>query len=372
MKRSKFLVLAVVLVTFLCGCGEKKPQEPEPYQDLFTGGTFDEYMVWTTDDERYSDLISQLSEKCESGFEGSLMVATDDRVIYAGGWNSTETDGKTRVNPFTTYEIGSVTKQFMAACILQQVQEGNIRTDETIDKYFSEFPYGSQITIDNLLHMDAGILDYYNCVNTFFKDKSQIESFHKGEMTDETILSFLNKSTLIFAPGDSFAYSNTSYYLLALILEQVTGKTYEEYMRQNIFEVCGMQNSTTTEVGNITSVPANGGEYWTVARCGRGVGDMHSNVCDILLWNRALMSHQIINSEQLQYMTEIRNGYSCGWMPGKSGNIEHDGITWSYYSRNAVLQTEDVGNVYVIIMTANPGKYYVFDQITNMVEKYFE
>lgn len=143
-------------------------------------------------------------------------------------------------------------------------------------------------------------------------------------------------------------------------------------MKENIFDVCGMQYSATTEVGNITSVPVKGGEYSAWARCCRGAGDIHSNVCDILLWDRALMSQRIIDSEQLQYMTEMRNDYSCGWMPRKSGKIEHDGATWSYFSRNAVLQVEDIGNVYVIIMTANPSKYDAFEYITNMVEKYFE
>ena len=372
MKRSKILAGAVVVVMLFTGCGGKKSQAPEPYQDLFTGGSFDENMVWSTEDERYSDLISRLSEKCELVFEGSLMVATDDQIIFAGGWNSTETDGETRVNPFTTYEIASITKQFTAACILQQVQEGNIRTDETIDKYFPEFPYGSQITVDHLLHMDSGIVDYANEWAAFFENESQFESYNKGEMTDETLLSFLNKSSLKFEPGERFSYSNTNYYLLALILEQVTGMTYEEYMKQNIFEVCGMQNSTNTEVGNITSVPANGGEYIPTARCFRGTGDIHSNVCDMLLWDRALMSNQIINSEQLQYMREMRNDYSCGWMPRKSGGIEHGGTSWSYETRNTVLQAEDIGNVYVIMMTPNPQKYNTFDYIISMVEKYFE
>ncbi len=247
-----------------------------------------------------------------------------------------------------------------------------MRTDETIDKYFPDFPYGSQITVDHLLHMDSGIVDYANEGDVFFENESQYESFVRGEMTDETILSFLNKSALKFAPGEKFDYCNTNYYLLALILEQVTGKTYEEYMKENIFNVCGMENSTTTEVGNITSVPAEG-EHFLFARCCRGAGDIHSNVCDILLWDRALFSHQIINSEQLQYMTEMRDGdYSCGWMPRERGNIEHGGTTWSYFTKNAVLQAEDIGNVYVIIMTANPSKDIVFEYIITMVEKYFE
>lgn len=369
MKKSTILVLAVALMMILSGCKEKEPQPQERYQDLFTGGSFDDNMVWTTDDESYSDLISQLSEKCESTLEGSMIVATDDKVIYAGGWNSIETDGETRVNPFTTYEIGSMTKQFMAACILQQVQEGNIKTDETIDKYFPEFPHGSRITVDHLLHMDSGIVDYVNEANIFFEDNSQFEAYNRGEMTDETLMSLINKSNLRFEPGKQFAYSNTNYYLLALILEQVTGKTYEEYMKENIFDVCGMPSSTNTKVGNITSVPANGGKYMAAARNARGAGDIHSNVCDMLRWDRALMSHQIINSEQLQYMTEMRNGYSCGWMSRMSGNIEHGGSTLSYISLNTVIQTKDMGNVYVITMTSNPGKAYVLQHIATMVEE---
>ena len=192
-KKSKIFVNAVSLALLLSGCGGKKPQAPEGYQELFTGGSFDEYMVWTTDDEQYSDLISQLSAKCENILEGSLMVATDDKVIYAGGWNSIETDGETRVNPFTTYEIGSVTKQMTAACILQQVQAGNLKTDETIDKYFPEFPYAHKITIDNLLHMDSGIVDYVNNPYKFYKGTgtNAATKFTDGKMTDEEIKEYI-------------------------------------------------------------------------------------------------------------------------------------------------------------------------------------
>lgn len=61
-------------------------------------------MVWTCDDEKYSDFISKLYEKCEDSFEGSLLVATDEQVIFAGGFNAVETDGETKVNAFTTYQ----------------------------------------------------------------------------------------------------------------------------------------------------------------------------------------------------------------------------------------------------------------------------
>ncbi len=375
MKRSKILVMALTLVLLLSGCGGKKPQAPEGYQDLFTGGSFDEYMVWTTDDERYSDLISQLSAKCETLFEGSFLVATDDQVIYAGGWNSIETNGKTRVNPFTTYEIGSLTKQFTAACILQQVQAGNLRTDETIDKYFPEFPHASRITIDNLLHMDSGIVDYNNNPYKFFENNgvNAIKSFRDGELSDEEILSYLNRTELEFEPGEKMAYSNTNYYLLALILEQVTGQPYKEYVQKNIFDVCGMEYSTSCEVGNITSVPAkmSGGEYMKTGKNARGAGDMHSNVCDMLLWDRALMSNKIIDEKQMEYMFKMREGYSCGWID-MGGYIEHTGGTIAYVTCNSILEVEGVGNVYIISMMSNGQESYFEVMLRNMVIDYFK
>lgn len=375
MKKSKILVTVVALVMLMCGCGAKKPQAPEGYQDLFKGGSFDEYMVWTTNDEQYSDLISLLEYKCGLVLEGSFLVATDEKVIYAGGWNSIETDGETRVNPFTTYEIGSLTKQFMAACILQQVQAGNLSTDETIDKYFPEFPYTSKITIDNLLHMDSGIVDYHNNPYAFFKNSgvNSRDKFESGQMTDEEIVSFLNRTELDFEPGTKMEYCNTNYYLLALILEQVTGQTYEEYMQKNVFDVCGMLNSTCCEVGNITSVPAkqSGGVYMETARGCRGAGDMHSNVSDILLWDRALFGNKIIDSEQLEYMLEMRNGYSCGWMD-MEGYIEHSGGTIAYSCLNTVIPVEGIGNVYVITMIPNSEEYYFEVKFRNTVLEYFQ
>ncbi len=371
MKKSRVWAFVLTMALGLSSCGVEKVQVPEGYETLFTNGSFDDNSVWTCDDEKYSDLISGLLKECDGTFEGSVMVATDDQVIFTGGWNALETDGKTVVNPFTTYEIGSLTKQFMAACILQQVQAGNIRTDETIDKYFPEYPYGSQITVDHLLHMDSGIVDYVNNPYVFFKGnvENAKEIMQSGQLTDEDILYYLNRTKLTFEPGKRFSYSNTAYFLLALILEQVTGQTYEEYMQKNIFDVCKMQNSTTTEIGNITSVPAPEAGYMQDARTSRGVGDIHSNVCDILLWDRALMAGEVINSEQLQYMTQMRAGYSCGWMDNGDGNIYHGGSTLGYVCVNKVFRVEDIGNVYVIAMTTNPDEAYIFELIFNVIKE---
>ncbi len=348
---------------------------PEEYASLFKKGSFDENMVWTTKNKEYHELIEELKTFCEKSAIGSVMLATDDEVIFAGGWNSIEIDGETTVNPFTTYEIGSITKQFTAAAILQLVQEGKLQTTDTIDKYFPKYPHGSKITIDNLLHMDSGIPDLINESRIFFNGRTaeEREAFMNGQMSDEEILEYLYKAELNFEPGQKYAYSNTNYYLLALILEQVTGETYKDYIEKNIFEACGMKNSTCTETGNMTSVPMpiDVKFYQAYGKSTRGSGDIHSNVCDILLWDRALVDGKVVDETQFTYMTTPRNGYACGLEIPEEGTLYHTGSTEGYLSMNVVYQKGEK-NFYLIQMCPYWGKASYLKNVLETVEDYLE
>jgi len=332
---------------------------PDEYKDLFVGGSFDENMVWTTNNSEYKELIESIQPICEESLYGSIILASDEEVIFAGGWNVLEIDGETTVNAYTTYEVGSITKQIMAAAILQLVDEGKLDVSETIDKYFPEYPHGDKLTIEHLLHMESGIPDYVNEPTAFYasardegKSPTEVHKnfMYKADLSEEQILEYLYKTDLAFEPGTRFSYSNTNYFLLAIILEQVTGQTYEDYIKENIFEVCGMENSTCTEVGNITSVPMPKGveDYGKWGRKCRGAGDIHSNVCDYLLWCRGLMNGKVLDETQLTYMTTPSKGYACGWFE-KDGNMVHDGGTISYFSLVCVYPTEEK-NYYLIYM----------------------
>lgn len=333
---------------------------PEEYKDLFVEGSFDENMVWTTNNSEHKEFIESIQPICEESMYGSVILANDEEVIFAGGWNAIEIDGETTVNPYTTYEVGSLTKPITATGILQLVQEGKLQTNETIDKYFPEYPYGEKITIDHLLHMQSGIPDLLNSPLLFFgnsveegKDHHDIydKFVYNGELSADEMLNCFYKTDLCFEPGSTYMYSNTNYVLLANILEQITGQTYEEYIKENIFEVCGMKNSTCTEIGNITSVPMPNGEkdYTKWGRAMRGAGDIHSNVCDFLLWCRALMNTELINETQLTYMTTPSQKYACGWFE-KDGGLSHSGHTLTYVAWIYVYRTEET-NYYSIYMT---------------------
>jgi len=386
-KKIFSLILAVLMmVSCICASGCSKPASdpevvsptepeivyenvPKEYADLFHGGSFDEDNIWTTDDESYTELTTKLGELCDKYYNGSLMVATDDKVVFAGGWQAKEVDGVTTVNPFTTYEIGSVTKQFCAVSVLQQVQAGKIDVNDTIDKYFPDYPHGSKITVDNLLHMDSGIPEMLS--DKFHDgDFQKNEAFMQGTMPDKELLEKLNGFALDFEPGKMMAYSNTNYWLLALILEQVTGQPYEEYVQQNIFDVCDMPYSSACTTGDLTSVPELGYDYMYTAKNCRGAGDIHSNVCDLLRWDRMLFSGKLLDEQQMEYMTTFRKGYACGWMEDGMKGLGHSGSTLAYVSYNRVFKTEDGENLYVILMTGNQGSVsYGLQNVLKTVNK---
>ena len=346
---------------------------PIQYSHLFENGDFDENRVWTGYDDEYAELIEELFTFCEENVVGSVMLAGDEDVFFAGGFNANEIDEETRVNPFTTYEIGSLTQSFTAAAIIQQIQAGNLSASDTLDKFFPDYPHGSKISVDNLLHMDSGIPDYVNESMKFFAGRTaeQYEAFMNGQMEDEVILDFMNKSELVFEPGKKSKDSNTNYYLLALILEQVTGMTYEDYVQAYLLDVCGLENTTCAQTGDLTSVPQGNGTYQTTGRVGRGAFDMHSNVCDILMWDRELMAGRIIDEEHLEYMTQVRNEYACGWFGEGENFIGQWGNTGGYLCINFVYRMEEE-NLYLIMMMPDGKKWPLPGKTTDILERYLE
>ncbi len=344
----------------------------EEYRDLFAGGSFDADLVWTCDNPEYSELTESLQEYCEK-LPGSFMLATDDEIIFAGGFNAMEIDEKTKVNSFTTYEIGSITQQFMSAAIMQQVQKGNLKTGDTIDKFFPDYDHGDQITVDHLLHMSSGIPDFLNESNKFFKGRTaeQYDAFMNGRMTDEEMLGFLYHAPLNFEPGKKAGYSNTDYYLLALILEQVTGETYEAYMQKNILEPCGLQATTCLETGNLTCAPEGNEAYMAIGKACRGVGDMHSNLCDILRWNRALLSGKVVDEAWLDELLDLSEGFNCGFMDMGDGAMATISMTEGYGAVDVIYQNNGEP-FYLICMTSHARSVLAVENIHEIILNYLD
>lgn len=354
---------------------------PAEYMDLFRDAEFAENKVWVSNKPEYAELIEDLKKSCEKNLDGSMIFATDDEVIFAGGWNATEIDGVATVSPFTTYEIGGLTQSMTAAAILQLVQDEKLKLTDTIGTYFPDYPYGDKVTLEHLLYMTAGIPDVLVEPDSFFagaadegKDPEQLgEIFKNGEMSDEEFLQYFYDTKLLVEPESGIYLSATNYILLAHILEQVTGQNYEEYMKENIFDVCKMLNSTCTETGNLSSVPIPAGKdaYMKCGKSCRGAADIHATPCDVLLFDRTLMAGGLMDYNYLSYVKTPKNMASCGWIMYGPNRLVQTGAGDGYVSMNYIYMVGDT-NYYFILMCPSVERMAFTQQIDWRISKFIE
>ncbi len=280
-------------------------------------------------------------------FNGSVLVAENGKVIYAGGIGFANAEWGVNNTTETKYLIGSLTKQFTAVLTLQLVSEGKLDLNGTVKQYLPNYPYdgGDKITIHHLLSHTSGI--------PRFRLNAYKENYRPLELIKRWKYERLN-----FEPGTRFEYSNPGYFLLGTILEEVTEKTYYEILQQNILKPLGMMHTGIDNTNAILKNRAsgyvkNGLDYVNADYISMSVpfsaGNIYSTAADLLLWDNALYSRKILSKKYLDLMfepkikQENRNRfYSYGWFvtkyPLKSNEdsltvIDHTGGIPGYSSR---------------------------------------
>ena len=167
-------------------------------------------------------------------FNGSILVADKGDVIYSKGLGLANMEWDIPNASDTKHRLGSITKQFTAALILQFVEQGKLDLNAPIAKYLKNYPkaQGDKITIHHLLTHSAGIPNYTS-LETF-------QDIYRNPYTPKEFLTVFQDSVLEFNPGEKFAYSNSGYFLLGVILEEVSGKSYETLLHENILSPLNM------------------------------------------------------------------------------------------------------------------------------------
>ena len=173
-------------------------------------------------------------------FHGTILLAVGNRILMNKGYGMADYSHRIRNSADTKYMIGSTTKHFTAILILQLAEKGLIKLDDTIDKYFPGGPVEKtgRITIRHLLLHQSGIPQCYSGFPEYFEKHSRI--YH----THDEYLQLIWQSNLRHEPGQGVTYSSPGYYLLGVILERVTRKSYAELLQENIFAPLGMVNTT--------------------------------------------------------------------------------------------------------------------------------
>src|SRR6185503_7383232 len=171
-------------------------------------------------------------------FNGSALVAENGKVTYKGAFGMANMEWNIPNTPETRFRLGSITKQFTATLILQLVEQGKIKLDGKLSDYLPDYrkDIGDKVTIHHLLTHTSGIPSYTGLPG-FFDNVSR----NPYKVTD-----FVKKyasGDLEFEPGSTFRYNNSGYFLLGAIIEKVTGKSYEQALKENVLDPIGMNNT---------------------------------------------------------------------------------------------------------------------------------
>lgn len=370
--KKKLLFLTLSFILLLVGCGSGKTPSLDIETDINNLSNV-EGNIYINEKPEYQKMTDWLLYVVkETNLRGSVIVATDDDIIFASGTRLLDIDGN-EVTPYTTYEIGSITKSFTATCIMKLVEEGKLSLDNTLKDFFPEYNYCSnydmvsQITISNMLHMRSGLPDYLNATEQFFNEelvaKLSSGDFQTKSLEDKLRSFFSQIDNNLFlenafncanvkTPDSEFEYSNTNYYLLSLIIEKITGKKYQEYVNEIILQPCKMSTTSSMTDGNVTaSFKTNAFLFDT--SYSKGAGDIHSNVVDLLKFERSLFGGYLLNEASMKEILNPIDSYGCGWFIGDE-EYHHDGKTPAFDTKNYIIEKD--GKRLYITMFANQGE----------------
>ncbi|MBQ3987773.1 MAG: beta-lactamase family protein [Ruminococcus sp.] len=338
MKRITALLLAAVLLCCLTACG-KSTEEPQPTTEATTQALTEAGAL-----QKIADAIIR-----QSGFEGVVMITQNGEVLAQSAVGNTNREPNAPVTPDTRFCVASVSKQFAATAITLLQEQGLLSTSDTIDAYFPDFVYGGSITIQNLLSMRSGLFTGDGIVPNSGEAPSLVPEEY-GFSYDNTMeenrqaaLAWLFEQPLNFEPGTRYEYSNSNYFLLAQIVEQVAGMPYEDFVRQRIFEPLGMSRSgfihELWHEDDVALPPAADAENFEAPIASgvlQGAADLVTTAGDIDKWLTALRQKTLLSEESYAEMTQDYSPndgrYGYGLMLHMPNGVGHTGMLSAYTS----------------------------------------
>lgn len=253
---------------------------------------------------------------------GALAIVQHGKIIYKKGYGMADLEHGVPISSKTVFYAGSVSKQFVAMAILLLEEAGKLSVDDDIRKYLPEIPvYDNTITIRHLLHHTSGLRDYLALVE--LRGGSYLDYMPK-EAVFELIC---RQKGLNFTPGEQYAYSNSGYFLLALLVERISGKTFRQFTQEHIFQPLGMEASFFND--NLYEMISNRAFGYRTADRGRfeplfmrfalvGSGGLYTTVEDLYKWDQNFYNNKLGKGQasliaKMQTNGKLNNGESCGY-----------------------------------------------------------
>lgn len=250
----------------------------------------------------------------------TILVSQNGQVIYRHAFGVRDRESRSPATTDTYFEIGSITKQFTAAAILQLQEAGKLRLDDKLSVYLPRAPHASEVTLRQLLSHTSGMPEYLDAV-----DKAK--SIDKPASFDQ-LMSYIENKPLDFPPGSHWSYSNTGYVLAGRVIEVVSHESYRHYVQAHLLSPAGMRHTfTSAEESGLPNMARgysnDSGRPQLAATIhasvGWAAGFLVSTVDDLEKWNVALRSGKIVTkadfalmSKSVQTTTQGDAGYGLG------------------------------------------------------------
>jgi CubicO group peptidase (beta-lactamase class C family) len=238
-----------------------------------------------------------------------VLVVKDGRVVFERGYGVSDLRTHHKIDEHTNFRLASLTKQFTATAIMLLVHDGKLRYEESLTEIFPGFPaYGRSITIRQLLNHTSGLLDYEDLMA---KQYGSTPDEQIPQMHDAGVLALLEKADATkFPPGTKWAYSNSGYCVLAMVVEKVSGKPFGDFLRERIFAPLQMTHTRAYEKGK-NEVPNRAyghtpqGAGWretdqSSTSATLGDGGIYTSVAELALWDSALRQHTLLTAEEMK------------------------------------------------------------------------
>lgn len=253
------------------------------------------------------DYLDQL--EAEQKFKGSLEITLGDTLLYQSNRGIRRLQSNRRIDSQSQFRIASITKSFTAVLIFKAIEAEKLKLNESIAQFFPTLKEAEHITISHLLHHQSGILSYTKD-DYFWEHRLQ-------EQSAEKLLEVISQLDREFSPGSETKYSNSNYFLLAQILEDLYQKPYATLLEEQILKPLHLQHTSLSALG-----PEMKSYHWeegtwqefpaTHLSLAKGSGDLYSSPYDLNRFFRALLRGKLIGDSSLRQMKEIVRRHGRG------------------------------------------------------------
>lgn len=301
---------------------------------------------------KLDSLLQRINKRHD--FHGAVLVAKNGSIVYENQVGIANFNKKTPVNKNSVFQLASVSKQFTAAAIMLLYERNKIKLSDTVNAYFPGFPYEG-VTIKNLLNHTSGLPSYFWIAEHIWKDKRA--------PTNQEMMKLLESSNVLryFKPGQKFDYSNTGYFVLASIVEKVSGTSFSSFLKNNIFEPLQMEHTFVYSFGNDNANKNHLDGYrlyrgWRHLKINNTVNDaivgdknVYTTVEDLFKWTLALDSGKLLSKESLELMysegetiygRKVPYGFGFRINTDEEKTIYHHG-KWNGFSTGLTKYLED-------------------------------